>query len=60
MTTTVTVEAHCDANTEVLVTENNMGTYGGDLREVVLQNGDRFVTHTYSNKSVTVKERAKK
>jgi hypothetical protein len=53
MTTTVTVEAHCDENTEVLVMEMSES---GMRTVATLQNGGRYVGNVYGNKQLTVGE----
>lgn len=51
MTTTVTVEAHCDEKTEVVVDHSN--------RLVVIQDGQKYSVHVYDDQKVVVFERPK-
>ena len=56
MTTTVTVEAHCDEKKEVHIDICEDPCNENANHKKVLQNGDKHVLHVYDNKSVTVAE----
>ena len=55
MTTTVTVEAHCDDKTEVQVKTESANTGQTET----LQDGDKHVVHVYDDVKVTVQETPK-
>ncbi len=57
MTTTVTVEAHCRDGVEVVVNIENDRC--SDVKEVVLQNGEKYQSVVYDDKAITVRERLK-
>lgn len=55
MTTTVTVQAHCGGDTEVLVTVSDKeGT-----EDFTLQDGESTECHAYDERLIQVKERLK-
>lgn len=56
MTTTVTVEAHCASNKEVVIETDDGGTSGF---QSVIQDGGSHVTHAYDARKITVYEREK-
>lgn len=55
MTTTITVQAHCDADTEVAI---SVADKHGEAPHV-LQDGEETTVYVYDERSVTVQERAK-
>ena len=55
MTTTVTVEAHCNDKTEVSIIEESEHSGQG----CVIQDGESKTIHVYDDMKVTVKEVAK-
>jgi len=57
MTTTVTVEVHCPEGVEVVVNIENDPC--SDIKEVVIQNGEKYQSVVYDNKAITVCERLK-
>lgn len=56
MTTTVTVEAHCDEKKEVHIDICEDPCNQNANHKKVLQNGDKHSLVVYDNKSVTVRE----
>lgn len=56
MTTTVTVEAHCDEKNEVHIDICEDPCNQNANHKKVLQNGDKHSLVVYDNKSVTVRE----
>lgn len=52
VTTTVKIEAHCDANTEVFVTVDD----GVSGETFVLHDGESAVRYVYDNRKITVME----
>ena len=59
MTTTVTVEAHCSGDKEVIVRVMDIGT-DECTREVIIQNGEKAVEYAYDSRIITVHEVLKK
>jgi len=58
MTTTVKVEAHCDDNTEVIVsvTDYSINTDNANFEDVVMQDGESVDFYVYDNREITIKE----
>ena len=55
MTTTVTVQAHCSENTEVVV----MLSSNDDVDTTVLQDGQSIERYIYDDRAIVVRERGK-
>ena len=59
MTTTVTVNAHCDSDTtEVLVVTKEPDGFGGgeSTEKTILQNGESQEFYAFDEREITVKE----
>lgn len=62
MTTTITIDAHCNFDTEVLIkTVDKAWEKAGGIpfRDVVIQDGESHTCCVYDDRIVTVQERSK-
>lgn len=57
MTTTVTVQAHCASNKEVVISKSDDGLVEPSI--TVIQDGEEHSDVVYDNVAITVKEREK-